>query len=118
MVETQAHLFTECTWTTTVRDKIALWSGFHLQQHGVRQGIKWINRRHWRTMKKEIVTALWGAVIYHTCQARNCKLFRNINVNISFLIEQMQKEMNCGLELIQSSKRSHRCQALFHRLCN
>ncbi|XP_060171508.1 uncharacterized protein LOC132602747 [Lycium barbarum] len=118
ILETQQHLFAECSWTMEVRNKLVAWSGVQMQRNGVKQTIKWIKRRSWSQLKKELITGIWGAMIYHIWQARNRKQFRNVSITTSFIVEQIQKEIRHRVEGILGTKRAVRCASLLQRLCN
>lgn len=57
-------------------------------------------------------------MINHTWRARNWKIFRNIHVNTSFAIAQIQREIKERIYILRRSKRAHRCLSLVSRICN
>lgn len=65
----------------------------------------WWGQRKWRKMKKEIMVAVWGAMIYHTWKARNWRIFRQIHVNTQFTITQIQEEVRDRLGVLQANKK-------------
>ncbi|KAG5572480.1 hypothetical protein H5410_062246 [Solanum commersonii] len=58
-LETQVHLFAECTWTTKVKEALETWLGIKVQKREVVQCLKWIKGRHWKQYKKDKATAIW-----------------------------------------------------------
>ncbi|WMV37191.1 hypothetical protein MTR67_030576 [Solanum verrucosum] len=77
-VETQQQLFVDCTWTRGVQQALARWSGISFRRQTVKQTLQWLKRRNWKKFHKEVATAIFGALIYHTWKARNWKIFRNL----------------------------------------
>ena len=69
-------------------------------------------------MKKELLTAVWGAMIYHIWQARNWTIFRNKSVNTFFVIRKIQQEMRNKTDGLSSSKRVLHSQYLKQQLYN
>lgn len=84
--ETRQHLFMECYWMNEVKTKLSNWFGVIIPRGTVKQTLAWIKRRRWRQLKKEMVAAMYGAMIYYSWQARNWKQFRKININTEFTI--------------------------------
>ncbi|XP_059285114.1 uncharacterized protein LOC132038465 [Lycium ferocissimum] len=116
--ETQRHLFADCSWITEVRDALITWMGITLQCNDVYKTIKWIKRRRWRQFQKEIVAAVWGAMLYYTWQARNWKVFKQATVNKEYAIIQIQKEIRERFGMLSCSRKVHRCQVLIQQLRN
>ncbi|KAH0663151.1 hypothetical protein KY284_028082 [Solanum tuberosum] len=107
-IQTQTHLFARCGWISEIRIALSTWSGLYLQQKGVIQNLQWF--------QKEVAAAIYGAMIYHTWRARNMKIFRNINVNTSCVIAQIQREIRERIDMLHCSKRAHRCTNLVSRI--
>lgn len=40
---------------TELREELSAWLGIQLQRYGVRHTTSWINRKHWRQLKKEVI---------------------------------------------------------------
>ncbi|XP_060210228.1 uncharacterized protein LOC132637097 [Lycium barbarum] len=118
VIETQSHLFADCQWISGIRNTLSTWLGIPILCQGVHDTIRWIKRRRWKQFQKEIVTTIWGALIYYTWQARNWKIFKEENVNKEFVTVQIQKEVRERLGMLNCSKRARRCQVLIQRLCN
>ncbi|KAJ8535652.1 hypothetical protein K7X08_023372 [Anisodus acutangulus] len=59
-----------------VADAIILWSGLQVQPGQLVLGRT--KGKHWPQFKKEVLAAIWSAMIYHTWRARNWRLFRGI----------------------------------------
>ncbi|XP_019263377.1 PREDICTED: uncharacterized protein LOC109241112 [Nicotiana attenuata] len=112
-LETQAHLFAECSWITAPRNGVSIWLGIQLQEKGIRESLHWIQRRNWKQVQKEMVAAVWGAMIYHTWQARNWRIFRNITINREFTIAKIQQEVKIRLDSMRNTCRARKCQYLF-----
>lgn len=116
--ETPTHLFAECSWVSEVRNGLSYWTGFQFKQQGVSQSIRWFKIRHWSQLKKELLTAVWGAMIYYTWQARNWTAFRNRSANTSLVIRKIQRQMRDRLDVLSSSKKALHSQYLIQQLCN
>ncbi|KAK4726637.1 hypothetical protein R3W88_031554 [Solanum pinnatisectum] len=117
-LETQVHLFAECTWTTKVKAALETWSSIKIQKTEVTECLRWIKGRHWKQYKKEIATAIWGARIYHTWRARNWKLFRGTIVNTEITITQIKKEIVERVDYLKDSRKASKCRYLVQKLCN
>lgn len=85
-IETSYHLFADCSWISEVRNALGAWAGVRIVKADAKQSIQWLKRRIRTQFKKETVSAVWGAMIYYTWQARNWRIFRNSCVNTSFVI--------------------------------
>ncbi|KAH0649553.1 hypothetical protein KY285_034801 [Solanum tuberosum] len=76
VMETQLHLFAHCTWLGKVKAGILPLANIQVYTGEVRQVLERIERKHWRQFYKEVVAAVWSAIVYHTWRARNWKLYR------------------------------------------
>ncbi|XP_047263750.1 uncharacterized protein LOC124896258 [Capsicum annuum] len=92
-LETPKHLFMKCSWISGVSHLLSTCLGVQIQKKEASDNFKWIKRRRWKQFQKKIVAAVCGALVYHTWQARNRKIFRKTNVNIEFVSLQIQKEL-------------------------
>lgn len=81
ITETSQHPFGECNWTAAVREPLMQWAGIHIQFGEVQRTLERIKRQQWTSLKKEVVVAIRGAVVYHTWKARNWKMFMGVNVH-------------------------------------
>ncbi|XP_019239888.1 PREDICTED: uncharacterized protein LOC109219873 [Nicotiana attenuata] len=91
--ETELYLFSECEWVTTVREKLATWTGIAFPQKPSRSTLKWIRNKQRRQFRKEVGAVIYGDTIYYTWQARNWRIFRKLNVNREFIVLQIQKKL-------------------------
>ncbi|KAG5589167.1 hypothetical protein H5410_039681 [Solanum commersonii] len=106
-IETTMHLFAECDWFK------------QLLPGEFKQVLESIKAKHWKPFKKEIVAAIWGAVIYHTWRARNWKKFKHTIVQAGIVIVQIKKEIVVRLDLLKLSRKAHRCRGYIQKLiCN
>ncbi|KAH0769592.1 hypothetical protein KY290_013573 [Solanum tuberosum] len=69
------------------------WTGIRLQHGSPKQVLLEIRRKHWKAIQKEIIAAVWGAMIYHTWRARNWKLFKGRTVHTNSVIKQIKEEI-------------------------
>lgn len=69
--EMSKHLFAGCKWISEVRSELENWAGIHIIQADAKQCLQWIKNRRWKQFKKEVVIAIWGAMVYYTWQVRN-----------------------------------------------
>lgn len=114
--ETTKHLFDECAWFQTIREDMMQWTGIRLQHGSSKQVLLEIRRKHWKAIQKEIIAAVWGAMIYHTWRARNWKLFKGRTVHTNSVIKQIKKEMLQRLTIPYLYKKLQRCRDLMHTL--
>ncbi|XP_047251590.1 uncharacterized protein LOC124886707 [Capsicum annuum] len=115
--ETQEHLFGECQWIMEVSTTLLNWLGIHVRKRDVKTTVQWINTRNWQWFKKHIVARMWGALIYHTWQVRNKKIFQHITTPTSIVISQIQHELRERMNILKESKRAQKCQNWCDRLC-
>ncbi|XP_059288189.1 uncharacterized protein LOC132041497 [Lycium ferocissimum] len=69
--ETAHHLFAECDWFKEVKTGVLQWAGVQLPTGDIKQVLERIRRKHWKQFYKEVVVALWSAIIYQVWKARN-----------------------------------------------
>ncbi|XP_060200822.1 uncharacterized protein LOC132629103 [Lycium barbarum] len=118
-LETAHHLFVDCSWTQAVSTKLMQWAGVQLHLGGVQQTLARIKRKHWPQFKKEVVAAIWGAVIYHTWRARNWRIFKKINVHREVVLTQIKLEIIERISILQRSRKAHSCRGFLRSLqCN
>jgi len=115
-VETQQHLFVDCTWTRGVQQALARWSGISFRRQTVKQTLQWLKRRNWKKFHKEVATANFGALIYHTWKARNWKIFRNLIIQAEEVSNQIQKEVKERIGSQMSTRRAYSCRNLIQQL--
>lgn len=71
--------------------------------------LQFMNKR-WTRFKKEVITAIYSAILYHAWKVRNWKIHRGITVNIIFIVTQIKLEIKERIEMLQSSKKADRCR--------
>ncbi|XP_070037111.1 uncharacterized protein [Nicotiana tomentosiformis] len=109
VLETHQHLFADCSWVSSLKGALTSWSGIPFET------LQWIRRRHWRQFRKEVAVAIIGAMVYHTWQGRNWKIFREVSFNTDFCIGQIQKELKQRINMRAESRRARKCQVLVSR---
>ncbi|XP_070026638.1 uncharacterized protein [Nicotiana sylvestris] len=117
VLESQQHLFGECCWVKTMRGALTRWSDINIPDMALPETLKWI-RRHWKQFRKEVASTMIGAIVYHTWQARNWKIFRQINLSMDFYIGQIKKELTERPRMHAESRRARQCPLLIQRLCS
>ncbi|KAK4730417.1 hypothetical protein R3W88_023405 [Solanum pinnatisectum] len=108
VMETQLHLFAHYTWLGQMKAGILPWANIQVYICEVRQVLTRIKRKHWRQFYKEVVAAVWSAIVYHTWRARNWKLYRGTIVNSEIVVAQIKIEFTKGMTLFKGSKKAHR----------
>lgn len=63
-------MFTDCHWENNVGEGLENWTGVMLLRGTTQRNLAWMQRRHWKQLKKELVIAMYRATIYYTWQAR------------------------------------------------
>lgn len=101
-----------------MRDTLTRWAAVSLPNMAIPEMIQWINKRHWKQLRKEVATAIIGAIVYHTWQARNWRIFRQISLNLEFCVWQIKKEMVDRIGMFVESKRAKQCPPMIQRFCN
>ena len=59
-METSNHLFVECEYATKVRDTITQWIKVSLPTRGFKETVEIIKIKHWKSLKKQVIAAMWG----------------------------------------------------------
>lgn len=115
-VETPLHLSAECDWIGVVREGIQQRTGITIRQGEVHKVLEGIKRRQWKQFHKELIAAIWGAVVYHVWKARNRKIFRGTIVNWKIFRGTIDIER---IELLKDLRKASSCHSLLHKLlCN
>nr|XP_016463101.1 PREDICTED: uncharacterized protein LOC107786164 [Nicotiana tabacum] len=116
VMETNTHLFGECDWFQNVKQELVQWTGIQVRACDFKQVLESFKRKQWPRLKKELMTAIWGALLHHTWKARNWKLFKGINVHRSEIVSQIKKDVVVRLESYRTSRRARRCRGLVYKL--
>ncbi|XP_060178152.1 uncharacterized protein LOC132608097 [Lycium barbarum] len=98
VVETSQHLFVDCMFATAVRKEVMQWSNICMPAGDLKIILRLIKHKHWKRFKKDVVAALWGAMIYHIWKARNWRQFKGRNVQYSDI---------CGTKIITKNVCQH-----------
>ncbi|XP_019266923.1 PREDICTED: uncharacterized protein LOC109244316 [Nicotiana attenuata] len=117
ILETQQHLFGDCSWFKDMKEALMNWARIKLPNKAIPELLRWISRRHWKHIKKEAATALIGAMVYQTWQARNWRIFRQIALKMEFCVGQIKKEIAYRVSMYAESKRASQCSLMIQRLC-
>ncbi|WMV40413.1 hypothetical protein MTR67_033798 [Solanum verrucosum] len=115
-IETTCIYLLSVTGLSKVSSKILTWADVQLLPGEVKQMLESIKAKHWKPFKKEIVAAIWGAVIYHTWRARNWKKFKHTIVQADIVIIQIKKEIIERLDLLELSRKADRCRGHIQKL--
>ncbi|KAF3615694.1 hypothetical protein FXO37_35399 [Capsicum annuum] len=67
-------------WSNLLRAELIRWTNVQLQAGEMKQVLENIKRKHWKTFQKEMIAAIWDAMIYHIRRARNWGLFKGITL--------------------------------------
>lgn len=65
VMEISKHLFVDCDYAARVRVELLQWSNISLPARELKTILEMIKMKHWKKFKKEVVAALWGAMVYH-----------------------------------------------------
>lgn len=57
------HLFDKCSWFQTLRQKIKVWAYMKLPEGDIKGVLESIQKKHWMKYKKQLATAINGALI-------------------------------------------------------
>ncbi|XP_060195151.1 uncharacterized protein LOC132624380 [Lycium barbarum] len=116
-LEDHTHLFVQCEWARAVWRDIEQWMGEQIPQQDTMGTLKYIKRRHWCKMKREVIAAIHGSLIYFTWQARNWKIFRGISVHTDRVIQQIQSVLRERIGMFIGSKEAGKCIGFLEKLC-
>lgn len=114
-LETQKHLFVDCEWTKPIQQELHRWSGIPYELTSQKTLI-WFKRRNWKQFHKELVTATWGALIYHIWKARNWKQFNNAMVPADMVITRIKEEVQEREDYQKCTKRAYSRRQLIQEL--
>ncbi|XP_059274715.1 uncharacterized protein LOC132029486 [Lycium ferocissimum] len=89
-LENPQHLFVECVWSQAVWNELMQWLGLAVPQQDLKRPLRWVKKKKWCRMMKEVLVAVHGAVIYFTWQARNGRIFRKRNESPSVTVQQIK----------------------------
>ncbi|KAM3376161.1 hypothetical protein P3S68_014875 [Capsicum galapagoense] len=117
ILESDAHLFLECTITLYLWRSVADLSGFNITLSDVPNTIKSIQQRHWKWFKKDVVAASYGAMVYNIWHARNVKMFRRQVVSVSHILQQIQITVRERIDMFSASKRARKCAGFLAMVC-
>lgn len=115
VMETHQHLFSDCEWIKRIRAEMNQWSGVDIPTRDAKQVMEAIKRKYWKQFQKELIAALWGAVLYHVWRNRNWKIFRGSNVNTGMVITQIKQDFLIKLDLVRISKKGQRSRQWLER---
>ncbi|XP_060183166.1 uncharacterized protein LOC132613134 [Lycium barbarum] len=73
--EDSNHLFKDCTWAVGMCQAMNDWTKLQLPKTNIVDVLKLIKQKHCPRMKKEIVAAVLGAMIYHGMKHQTTPLF-------------------------------------------
>lgn len=91
---------------------MSIWRGIKIHNSEVKSGDQVNQKEKWSQFQKEMVAAVWGAMIYYTWQARNSRIFRKVNVDREFIFAQFKKEILDRLDILCKTKRARKNQLL------
>ncbi|WMV22135.1 hypothetical protein MTR67_015520 [Solanum verrucosum] len=117
VMETNKHLFVDCEYATKVRDALLSWSKINLPARELNNILELIKKKHWKKFKKEVVAALWGAMVYHIWKARNWKQFKGVSLQYSDMVKEITREIVGRIEMYKDSKRAIRSRSFWQNLC-
>lgn len=119
-LETHIHLFSDCRWIKEVKEALSRWTGVPFGDLSVQQMLIWVKRRRWSQFqfKKALVTAIWGAMIYHTWKARNWKHFKETSMPPELVVAQVQKEVRERIDQVRNTKRASSGSYLIQQMCS
>lgn len=77
------HLFGECFGLQLGRNHNYLEQTIEqtIEQRDIINSLLHIKGKHWRKFKKEVMVAAIRAIIYHTWEAKNCRLFKGYYIH-------------------------------------
>lgn len=116
-MEDAEHLFCDCEIPRSVWEGITNWLGINMHNQGVKQSILLIKKKRWKKFKKEIIAAAFGAMIHGIWLARNGKILRNHNVNIEYLVQQIQITVRERVAVYRGSKFARKCVGFLTIIC-
>ncbi|KAK4740413.1 hypothetical protein R3W88_004110 [Solanum pinnatisectum] len=104
VMETNKHLFVDCEYATKVRDALLSWSNINLPASELNNILELIKKKHWKKFKKEVVAALWGAMVNHIWKARNWKQFKGVSLQHSDIVKEIIRKIVGRIEMYKDSK--------------
>lgn len=99
-VETSRNLFVDCAYAKSVRDEVILWSNITLFAEELKNMPTVTNRKNWKKFKKQVIAALWGAMVYYIWKARNRKQFRCVQIQTIDILGKITSEIVDRIEFL------------------
>ncbi|KAH0640651.1 hypothetical protein KY285_037237 [Solanum tuberosum] len=93
VLETNKHLFVECEYVTRVRTTLLSWTNTPMTTIDLSPTLEMIRKKHWKKFKKEVIAALWGAMVYHVWKARNWKHFKGTSIQHADIVGNITREI-------------------------
>ncbi|XP_075084696.1 uncharacterized protein LOC142167954 [Nicotiana tabacum] len=116
VMETSTHLFVDCNWITTLRVELIQWTNVQLPVGELKHVLECIKRKHWKTFKKDVIAAVWGAMTYQTWRVQNYRVFKGAILQPTEVATQIKREIVQRIEVLRSSKKAHRSREFLHRI--
>ncbi|KAH0752237.1 hypothetical protein KY285_005385 [Solanum tuberosum] len=113
MIESYKHMFVECEYVAKVRAKLLQWANIFIPAKELKTTLEMIKLKHWKKFKKEVVTAIWGAIVYHIWKARNWKHFKGVQIQYTDIVEGIIRELIARIDMHKNTKRAHRCRSFW-----
>lgn len=111
-MEASSCLFDKCTYVTTLREELLLWTNTHINAGNMNQMLISIRMKHRKKIKKQVMAAICGAIVYHTWRSRNWNIFRQRIIKKD-VISLIKEETIHRIELLKKLKKANRSRDLY-----
>ncbi|XP_010684605.1 uncharacterized protein LOC104899165 [Beta vulgaris subsp. vulgaris] len=90
-VEDHVHLFFSCYYSEKILKKVKDWMGIKTQKQELMELIRWLSRSNHSKFQKQVLAAVWAAMVYYIWGARNDAYWNSQVVNIDTIVHRIQK---------------------------
>ena len=102
--ETHEHLLFECNATCECLDEIKQWINWRAQTVSLNKLIRWIGRAKFSKFRKQFMAAVIASLVYNICNARNDKVWNNVNENAGEIVRRTKQAVKTRVAQVWSPK--------------
>ena len=86
-VESQSHLFFECSWSDGCLESLKKWLQWRCSGKDLKQLVRWIQRSKLSKFRKKVIEVSLAAGVYAIWQARNRQLWKNERMHTDVVLQ-------------------------------
>ena len=98
------HLFFECFYSKQVLEAVMVWLEWKCAARSLKEVYKWISKAKMSIVRKRILYAVIGVVVYHVWRVRNEALWEAKVSRIQHTVQRIEKEILLRIKLVMPKK--------------